>query len=243
MFATLLAASAAMGHLLADQRTAAGPEGGRTRPADGGRQTGSIAGSVVYRADPKRPWRYARYYVKNRKRGELAEAVVALKPSAAARRPSRKVATVVVDQKDFQFTPETIAVRAGDRVKFLNSDKVLHNVRTTHPRHSFNVNTPSGDAHIETFAKAGGMRLPYRIGCVFHSAMRSWIFVFDHPHFQVTKTDGRFHLKDIPPGEYILQIAHPAGQLRSSRSLRVEAGVTTRLDLTVSPDDRPPKRP
>lgn len=83
-------------------------------------QTGSIAGRVVYKADGERPWRYARYYVKDRHAGHLAEAVVALGTAPVERGPSDKAATVVVDQKDFQFTPETAAIRAGDRVKFLN---------------------------------------------------------------------------------------------------------------------------
>jgi hypothetical protein len=40
---------------------------------------GAIDGAVTYRPDSKRPWRYARYYVKHAKTGELAEAVVALR--------------------------------------------------------------------------------------------------------------------------------------------------------------------
>ena len=56
---------------------------------------GTIEGVVTYRADPQRPWRYARYYVKQAKTGELAEAVVAIRgkgltgaaPKAAALGP------------------------------------------------------------------------------------------------------------------------------------------------------------
>src|SRR5260370_48539 len=40
---------------------------------------GAIEGIVSYQADPARPWRYARYYVKQAKSGELAEAVVAIR--------------------------------------------------------------------------------------------------------------------------------------------------------------------
>ena len=40
-------------------------------------------------------------------------------------------ATTVIDQKDFRFIPETVAIRAGDSVKFTNSDPQLHNVRTS----------------------------------------------------------------------------------------------------------------
>src|SRR5690242_10651337 len=65
---------------------------------------GAIEGTVTYQADPARPWRYARYYIKQAKTGELAEAVVALraKPVVDATRPAE---TVTIDQQNFQFTP------------------------------------------------------------------------------------------------------------------------------------------
>ena len=212
-------------------------------PAANTSPTGSIEGRVVYRADAERPWRYARYYVKDRHQGQLAEAVVALETAALERGRSEKAATLIVDQKDFQFTPETAAIRAGDSVKFLNSDTAVHNVQTFHPQHAFNINMLAEGEHVETFRQAGGIDRPYRIGCIYHSAMRSWIYVFDHPYYQVTKTDGRFRLAKIPPGEYTLQMVHPAGQLRWQRSIQVEADETTQLDIVVSPDNKPQKRP
>jgi hypothetical protein len=39
---------------------------------------GVIEGTVTNQPDARRPWRYSRYYVKQAKTGELAEAVVAL---------------------------------------------------------------------------------------------------------------------------------------------------------------------
>lgn len=237
--AGLLTASIMHGSLIAEEPSAVAPQAG---PIDA-LQTGTLEGTVIYRADAERPWRYARYYVKDRRQGQLAEAVVALKSGAIRREPSDKAATVVVDQRDFQFIPETVAIRAGDRVRFLNNDQQVHNVRTVHPRHAFNVNVLSGGEQVETFQQAGGIRLPYRIECAFHSAMRSWIYVFDHPFYQLTTTDGRFRLAKIPQGEYILDMAHPAGQLRWSRKITVEAGKTTQIDIVVSPSNRAERRP
>lgn len=243
LFATtglvLLAAQIAGARLRADESASAVAEADPPAAA----ATGVIEGKVTYEADAKRPWRYGRYYIRDRKVGGLAEAVVALADSHRVQRDAtEEPAVTVVDQKDFQFTPETVAIRAGDRVQFTNSDREVHNVRAFHPLHQFNVNMPSRGEHVETFAQAGGIRRPYQIGCVYHSAMRVWVFVFDHPHFQVTGVDGRFRLAGLAPGKYTIEVVHAAGELRRSETVNVVAGDTTQLEIVLSPDDKPKDR-
>ena len=198
--------------------------------------TGSIQGTIKYVADPQHPWRLGRYYIRDTKSGELAEAVVAIsKRGLKATEEKREPVTAIVDQKDFQFTPETTAIRVGDHVRFLNSDDHAHNVKTSHPDFSFNVTMPVGSEHTETFKVAGGARQPYRIDCVFHTAMQSWIFVFDHPWFQVTNADGSFHMKDVPAGEYRLDVVHPAGDLRHRQTIQVVAGEGAKIEIRMQP--------
>jgi plastocyanin len=206
-------------------------------------KTGTITGAVVYEADPKRPWRQARYYIKDAAKGQLAEAVVALEGKELARGAAEaKASTTVIDQKNFQFTPETVAIRAGDRIKFLNSDTEVHNVNVFHTLHSFNVNMPAGREHIERFEHANEITQPYQLGCIYHGAMRGWIYVFDHPFFQLTGPDGRYRLEHVPPGKYRLVMVHPAGQLRWSEAIEVKAGEVTRKDIQVSPDSQTKRR-
>jgi plastocyanin len=198
---------------------------------------GAIEGTVTYQADPARPWRYARYYVKQAKTGELAEAIVALRAKPADD-VNREPQTIVIDQQNFQFQPETVAIRRGDSVKFTNGDQTTHNVQATTDIASFNVNMPGGGEHTVRFDRAGGIRQPVQIGCVFHSAMRSWIFVFDHPSYQLTPSSGKFRLADVPPGQYDLEMVHPAGELRWRKRVEVKAGETLRIDIRVSADDK-----
>jgi len=202
-------------------------------------QTGTVEGSVIYQADKQRPWRYARYYVKDRRKGFLAEAVVSLrskslKKLAAAARSK----TTVINQKDLRFVPETIAIRAGDRVKFTNGDPSTHNVSSRGTLHPFDVTMPFGGSATQRFKRAGGSRRPVVLGCKFHSQMQAWIYVFDHPFFAVTTKDGRFRFAGVPPGKYRIEIVHSAGELRTSRSVVVRAGRTTTINLTLSPDNR-----
>ena len=204
-------------------------------PADTG---GVIEGTVTYRADAKRPWRYSRYYVKHAKTGELAEAVVALRSRALSGVGEREPQSVTIDQKNFQFVPETVIVRVGDSVTFTNSDDALHNVRASNKFANFNINIPSRGSQSVKCDKAGGTRDPIQIGCVFHSQMQAWVFVFDHPFYALTDAEGRFRLEGIPPGQYDLDVVHPAGGLRSRQKIDVPAETTQRVDISVSPDDK-----
>ena len=218
-----------------DEVPVSGPRGDVSASPPG---TATVVGKVIYHRDPTRPWRLGRYYIRRPKTGELAEAVVAISGrTLTAPNAQREPLTHTINQQDFQFTPETIAIRVGDRVKFLNSDNQVHNVQTSHSRQAFNVNMPVGGEHVETFPFAGGIRQPFRIGCVYHSAMRAWIFVFDHPWFQLTGASGEFQLTGVPPGQYRLEVMHPAGELRSSRTITLNADETVVADFQLTAGD------
>ncbi|MFG0335784.1 MAG: plastocyanin/azurin family copper-binding protein [Maioricimonas sp. JB049] len=200
-------------------------------------ETATVTGRVTYTADPDRPWRYSRYYVNGRRSGELAEAVVCLS-SRALRRfgKAEESHQHTVDQENFRFVPETLAIREGDRILFTNSDGAVHNVMTGDGIDPFNVNMVQGEKHEIRFRRAGGTKKPIRIGCVFHSAMQCWVYVFKHPFFAVTGEDGRFEIAGVPPGEYELLMVHPAGDLAWSREVTVTAGGELAIDIPVSPD-------
>lgn len=202
---------------------------------------GTVTGVVRYRADPARPWKFGRYYVKNPARGELAEAVVNLEFAAPLPTPpaSPAVRTQTVDQVNFQFVPETIAVRAGDLVRFTNSDDALHNVMTADGGEPFNVSLAKDGEYSRTFSRVTDWRKPLRLGCVFHGAMRAWVHVFDHPWFAVTGVEGQFRLEHLPPGRHVLAISHAAGRLQRTVSFELAAGATTNLTVELSPDDSP----
>jgi plastocyanin len=206
----------------------------RVSPAD----TGIIEGVIKYIPDAKRPWRFSRYYIQNPKNGFLAESVIALeRPGLSSLAPAVSPTNHTMDQINFQFVPETLAIRAGDTVLISNSDDALHNVMTSDGGAPFNVNLVKGKEFAHTFNQAGELEHPIRLGCVFHGAMRAWIYVFDHPWFQLTQKDGRFRLENVPSGEYTLGIVHPAGKLRRTQHIQVKANQTTPLEISLSPDD------
>jgi plastocyanin len=200
--------------------------------------TGLVEGIVRYQTDSKRQWPFSRYYVQNSRDGFLAEAVVAMEGSALAESaPADPPKTCTMDQVNFQFVPETMAIRVGDSVRVINSDDALHNVMTPDGGKPFNVSVAKGNEFAHTFDRAGGVKEPVRLSCAFHGGMRAWIYVFDHPWFKVTERDGRFRFENMPAGEYTLHVIHPAGRLRRSQRIEVKTNGTASLEIVLLPDD------
>jgi hypothetical protein len=44
--------------------------------------------------------------------------------------------------------------------------------------------------------------------CDVHGWMNAYVGVLDHPYFAVTKEDGSFELKGLPPGTYTIEAWH-----------------------------------
>lgn len=200
--------------------------------------TGTVEGIVLYRGDAQRPWPLSRYYIHSSKEGFLAESVVALEGQyLATSAPPCSAQSRTMNQVNFQFVPETMIIRAGDSVHITNSDEALHNVTTMDGETPFNLNVAKSQEVTRTFEHAGGLNEPIRLSCVFHGGMRAWIYVFDHPWFQLTQRDGRFRLEKVPAGAYTLGVIHPAGKLRNNRKIEVKPNRTMQLQITLSPDD------
>jgi plastocyanin len=138
--------------------------------------------------------------------GELADVVVYLKgvPSAST---GASAAPVVLDQKGCLYTPQILAVQTGQKIVVKNSDPCVHNVHAkpaTNPE-SNQVQMPGGADLTFTFDKPE----PFlKFQCDVHPWMFAWVSVFDHPYFAVSGADGKFTIKNVPPGKYTLEAAH-----------------------------------
>jgi hypothetical protein len=114
---------------------------------------------------------------------------------------------VELDQQGCEYHPHIVAVRTGQPLKIKNNDDTLHNI---HPRPTinaeFNIGQPrKGMESMKTFDKQEVM-IP--VGCDVHPWMRSYISVVGHPYFAVTKEDGSYEIKGLPPGEYEVEAIH-----------------------------------
>jgi len=108
-----------------------------------------------------------------------------------------------MDQKQCSFIPRVVVVPVGGTVEFLNSDRLLHNVRSVGKENPpFNRAQPHGRAISFVFKQPEILR----VDCDLHSWMRGWVVVAEHPFYAVTNDQGEFILENVPRGKYTLQV-------------------------------------
>jgi uncharacterized membrane protein/plastocyanin len=114
---------------------------------------------------------------------------------------------VLLDQKGCIYTPRVVASRAGQKVTFINSDPIFHNVRSvTNENLRFNVAMPKKDQReTRVFSKP---ELFLQAKCSVHPWMGAYVAVMEHSFFDVTRKGGEFEIADLPPGTYTLEAWH-----------------------------------
>jgi plastocyanin len=111
----------------------------------------------------------------------------------------RRETRPVLDQRNLSFSPRVMAVQVGTTVKFPNSDRVFHNVFSTHDSNKFNLGFyPVGAVKEWRFDRAGLSR----VFCSIHPQMAAYIMVVDTPYFAVADARGQFVIRNVPPGTY-----------------------------------------
>jgi len=135
----------------------------------------------------------------------LANVFVYLKSGAPDQTAPAGSPPVVLDQRGCRYIPHVVAVQQGGAVEFVNSDATVHNI-TTLPAQAGNPSVNFSELansapRSETFKHAEVM-LPVR--CSYHPWMSAFINVAPNPWFDVTSSDGAFHIAGIPPGVYTL---------------------------------------
>jgi uncharacterized membrane protein/plastocyanin len=137
---------------------------------------------------------------------------------------------VVVDQKGCLYHPHVVGARVGQKVIFLNSDAVLHNVRTiAEANATFNEIMPTKDMKLaKVFDKT---EVPVRAKCDVHPWMSAFVGVVPHPFFAVSGDAGEFTLENVPPGDYEVEAWHEAFGRRTEK-VKVVAKQTAQVGFT-----------
>jgi plastocyanin len=162
----------------------------------------------------------------------ILNAVVSLEGVATGAKGPMTATRVIMDQKECVFTPRVVVVPAGGTVEFLNSDRLLHNVKGGGKQNSpFNRAQP----HARSISIAFRSPEILRVDCDLHSWMRGWVVVAEHPYYAVTNEEGEFAFDNVPPGKYQLVVWHETlGVVRQEATLTSEANrpLVVRMQMT-----------
>lgn len=139
--------------------------------------------------------------------GGLRNVFVHVKDGLGSRSYAVPTAPVALDQKGCQYVPHVLGAQVGQTIKVANSDTALHNVHAvpkTNPE--FNFSQPVNVPPVDRVFRKPELGIP--IKCDVHGWMNAYANVVSHPFFAVTKEDGSFEIKGLPPGSYTVELWH-----------------------------------
>lgn len=130
--------------------------------------------------------------------------VVALLPASRANMPAPRPARI--EQIKKSFMPQVSVVQVGTAIEFPNKDTVRHHVYSFSPAKVFELKLYSGRPEKPVVFDKPGLVV---LGCNIHDQMVAYVSVVDTPWFAVSGSDGGAQIRDVPPGEYQVQVWHP----------------------------------
>jgi Polysaccharide lyase family 4, domain II len=112
----------------------------------------------------------------------------------------------VLDQKNCEYHPYAQILPVNTTLEILNSDDVLHNVKTKGgSKTTFNIAQPKFKRKLTVEFKNPEI---VQVECNVHGWMNAMLVVVDHPYNALTDANGSFKIADVPPGKYMLKLWH-----------------------------------
>ncbi len=139
--------------------------------------------------------------------GTLKDVFVYVKEGLAGKTFDAPKEPVTFDQKGCKYSPKVFGIQVNQTLEIINSDNTLHNVHSLAEVNTpFNLGMPIQGMKIKkTFTKP---EIMVKVKCEVHPWMHAYIGVVDHPFYAVTNADGAFEIKNLPPGEYVVEAWH-----------------------------------
>lgn len=167
---------------------------------------------------------------------------------------------MLLDQVNCRYVPHVMVLRPETQLQIKNSDDAEHNVhgyfrdfKTTQFNQMTAANSRMNEIGAAYLEKVG----EYIVKCDVHAWMSGYVHVIPNPYWVVTAKDGKFELKDVPPGTYTVVCWHEGMReipqmsggggisgydygpsIEETQKVTVEAGATKTVDFALA---TPPK--
>lgn len=141
---------------------------------------------------------------------------------------------VIFDQKTCTFLPHALLLRAGQELRVLNADAIVHNTHTNPKSNSaFNSTVKPGEREGIPVVYQRAEREPVRVVCDFHPWMLAWHLPLDHPYGALTGEDGGFTIADVPAGKHKFAVWHEGHKL-GDYTVEVVPDQETPLEIKIT---------
>jgi len=123
--------------------------------------------------------------------------------------------SIEIKQENKQFSPRLAVVQAGTQVVFPNYDTVFHNVFSNSPRNSFDLGSyRAGDKPRSVIMTSPGL---VEIFCNVHQKMNANVMVVPNNLYTKVRSDGSFHIENVPVGARKLVAWSPNTKLAAQK--------------------------
>jgi plastocyanin len=167
--------------------------------------------------------------------GGIRGAIVSL-PDIERGAPLKPSTDVMFDQRGCVYVPHVLAFPAGSTVKVINSDAIMHDLRTYSTANPpLNLVQPGNVKSIEVKIDKPET---IRVGCYMHPWMSAWWYAAGNPYYSVTGAHGGFKIRGVPPGTYKVRVWQEKLGERT-RTVSVKAGQTVTVNFKLEPGAKP----
>lgn len=139
--------------------------------------------------------------------------------------------SVTLTQKGCVYEPHVLGIQVGQSLQVVTVDPTTHNIHfsAANGNRDWNVTQQPGTTSVNTKFSKPAIMVP--VHCNIHPWMEAFIGVVTNPYFAVTGSDGRFTIKNVPPGDYTLSI-WTATFGNQDHLVTVHAGESATVDFT-----------